>query len=296
MRMNSLASEIRKGLWALDITNIDAYAPVIESFLKHQALDFKGVGRASSLFGITDEYGNVRQPDQDGNIDIPANSIAIVSMFGEVIKTGDICTYGADEIVAALYKAQNNSNIDATVLHIDGPGGAVSAIDVFRDFKANKTKPVIGLLDDALSLHFWTAVELCDFRISNGNVSPRFGSVGVVATLMDYAKALAEQGIIEHKVYADQSEHKNLAFTEALKGNYKMLQEEHLNPLAIKFQEAVIAGCPNLVQEEGVLTGKTFYAEEALRLGMIDAIGNKQLAIQKARGLALSQTISKSNK
>lgn len=293
--MRNLASEIRRGLWALDVSNIELYAPVVEAILTGKNIEFKGVGRATSLFGILDESGNLKNPDKDGNIDLPPNSIAQVSMVGEIIKYGDLCTYGADEIVDALYKAQNNPNVDATVMHFDGPGGSVAAIDLIRDFKANKTKPIIGLVDDALSLHFWTLVELCDYKIMNGNVSPRVGSVGVMATATDYAKALLERGIIKHEIFSDHSEHKNLAFIQALKGEYGLIKKESLNPLALKFQEAVRLGCPNLVEEEGVLTGKTFYADEALRLGMIDEIGSKKTAVAKARALALKQKVSSIN-
>jgi len=296
MDINPLISEIRRGLWSLDITNIHAYTPVIQNLLAGQAIAFPGVNKASSLMNILDNYGNIVRPAADGSVSIPPNSIAQVSMIGEVIKTGDFCTYGADEIVAALYKAQENTNIDATVFKIDGPGGAVSAIDVFRDFAKNKTKPIIGLLGDALSLHYWTAVSCCDYLISDGDVSPRFGSVGVVCSFMDTRKALEEKGYIKVDVYADESEHKNEAFRLALDGKFELIKSEHLSPLAVKFQESVRAGRPNLKEETGVLTGKTFYADEALRLGMIDDIGNIKTAIQKARGLALSQTISKSNK
>lgn len=295
MRINSLASAIRRGLWALDVTNIELYAPVVEAILSGKGIDYHGQPKASSLFSLVDNYGNLKYPDAKGAIEVPPNSIAQIAMVGEVIKSGDICTYGADDIVDSLYRAQANPNIDAIIFHIDTPGGEVAAIDVFRDFAANKTKPVVGLLDDTLSLGFWAACEICDYKMSNGNVSPRFGSIGVVATAMDYALALKERGIIKHEILSTLSEHKRLAFTNALNGDYTMLQEEHLDPLAVKFQKAVIDTCPNLLQEEGVLSGKTFYADEALRLGMIDSIGNPRAAVAKARAIALKQNVSSIN-
>ena len=59
-----------------------------------------------------------------------------------------------------------------------------------------------------------------------------------------------------------------------------------LNPMAKKFQEAIKAAHPNLIEEEGVLTGRTFGAEDAVRLGMINKIGNLKEAMQIAQGLA----------
>jgi protease-4 len=37
-------------------------------------------------------------------------------MVGPVMKYGDMCTYGAEEIVAALYAADRNHNIIGTIL------------------------------------------------------------------------------------------------------------------------------------------------------------------------------------
>lgn len=296
MHINPLITEIRKGLWAIDVNNIEAYKSIVEKIIAGEPFSFNEGNKATSLMGILDGKGRVRMPDSDGGLEVLPNSIAQVSMCGEIIKHGDYCTYGAVEIVEALDAAQDHPNIDATVLKIDGPGGAVSSIDVFRDFKKRKKKPVVGLLSDALSLHYWVAVEVCDYLIIDGDVSPRVGSVGVMASWLDIAKELAERGIIRIEVYAPESEHKNDAFRLAREGKFELIQQEHLSPLAVKFQGSVIAGRPRLIRETGVLTGKTYYADDALRLGMIDAIGNPIDAINKARGLAMSQKFNSSLK
>ncbi|MNR48074.1 hypothetical protein D3C85_1672660 [compost metagenome] len=41
------------------------------------------------------------------------------------------------------------------------------------------------------------------------------------------------------------------------------------------------AACPNLIEEVGVLTGKTFGADKALGYGMIDSIGSRDQAINR---------------
>lgn len=294
MRINPLVSEIRRGLWAIGLHNIEAYFPIIEKLASGQPFDFDVARKATSLLAVIDAKGRMKPEGPEGLI-VPPNSIAQVCMYGEVIKNGDYCTYGADEIVGSLFAADEHPNFDATVFRIDGPGGAVSAIDLFRDFKKAKTKPVVGLLDDALSLHYWAAVEVCDYLIANGDVSPRFGSVGVMASWMDFVKELEARGIIQVEVYAPESEHKNDAFRFAREGKFELIQNEHLSPLAQQFQSSVRAGRLNLKEETGVLTGKTFYATEALRLGMIDAIGNATMAFDKARALALRQQVSKLN-
>jgi len=282
MKGSALLSTILTGEFLIDCHSVSAYYSIIDRVLAGG--NFNLNPQPKSILNIVSADGSPLQKDNDGKSIVTVGAIAIVRMHGEVIKTGDLCVYGADEIVTALTVAENNPNIAATIFDIDGPGGAVNAIGLFQEFARDvKTKPIIGYADSALSLHYWTAVEVCDQIIASNNVSARFGSVGVVLSFADNVKAMKKAGYTIHEIYPDESKHKNLAFALARKGDYKAIKEEFLSPLALNFQDRVRANRPNLKEEEGVLTGKTFFADEALRLGMIDGIGGMQKAIRTAQ-------------
>ncbi len=281
MKVNHLVSEIRRGEWLMDMHNLESYAPIMSKLLAGESLNLNRDPK--SLLNFVDTQGKTLPANEDGVVIVPQGSIAVVKMIGEVIKYGDYCIYGADEIVAALTQAQQMKNVIATILIIDGPGGAVSAIGPFMEFAKNvKSKPIIGLCDQALSLHYWAAVELCDYIMADNNVSARFGSVGVVLSFADNKEAMEKNGIKFHEIYPAESEHKNLSFKLARDGKYEMIKEEFLSPLAKKFQERVRANRPNIKEEVGVLSGKTYFADEALRLNMIDGIGGMDKAIRQA--------------
>jgi protease-4 len=125
------------------------------------------------------------------------------------------------------------------------------------------------------------------------DISAMIGSLGIVMTAQDNREYLKQKGIITHEIYPKESEHKNEAFRLAMDGKYELISEEILSPLAIKFQNQAIKSRPNLIQEKGVLTGKTFFANEALRLNMIDSIGSMRQAVQVALGLAEIQKYKK---
>jgi protease-4 len=167
---------------------------------------------------------------------------------------------------------------------------------MFREFAKYKTKPIVGLVKDALSLGYWAAVECCDYIMMDGNVSSRVGSIGVVASFRDNTKLLEDAGIKIHEIYPPESNFKNKDFADAREGNYEGLIKNSLSPLAKKFQASVRDNRPNLVEDKsiGVLNGAVFYAEKALELGLIDSIGDTRMAIQKARELALSYAVNKS--
>jgi len=273
MKVNSLLSDLYRGEWLMDVHSIASYAPLIVKLMEGDAVS-KQMDQEARVIGFEDKNGRAILPDDEGAYDIPKGSVAHINMIGPVMKYGDWCTYGADDIVRALRMANGHPNIKYSVLHTDGPGGAVSAIGPFRQFAKEKVKPVGVHADACMSLHFFAAHSVGDFVYADNDVSARFGSVGIVSSFIDSRPVLEEKGYKLHEIYPKESEHKNEAFRLALEGKYDMIKKEHLSPVAIKFQDAIRAAMPNLVEETGVLTGKTFSAEKSLELNLIHGIGS----------------------
>lgn len=273
MKVNSLLSDLYRGEWFMDVHSISAYAPLIKKLISAEEVTVQKNEEARVL-NILDQNGKAVTPDGEGALSIPKGSTAHVYMVGPVLKYGDWCTYGADDIVSALRFANAQENIKAIVMHTDGPGGAVSAIGPFLQFAKEKKKPVAVFGDAMMSLHYFAAVTVADFIYADNDVSARFGSVGIVSSFIDSRPVMEEMGYKFHEIYPEESKHKNEAFLLALEGKYDMIKEEHLSPIAKKFQAAVRAGRPNLSEATGVLTGKTFSADQSLEYGMIDGIGS----------------------
>ena len=296
MKVNNLISEIIRGQWLMQPQYLSGMGHIVSKILAGEDVEFNGV--QNSLIKLYDRNGDMIQGEYLTNgwgqivkagFTIPEGSYAMVNMMGPVIKYGDMCTYGADEIVSALNNVNSLANIKGIIMNIDGPGGAVSAIGPFLQFAKNKQKPIVGLIDMAASLHYWTAVSVCDYLMVDNNVSSMVGSVGVVVSFADTKPYYEEMGIKFHEIYPPESKDKNLSFRKALEGDYDTIIAEHLSPIAQKFQNAVRAGRPNLKEADGVLSGRTFFAEEALEYGMIDGIGDLQAAMNIVDRLAFKQ-------
>lgn len=284
MRVDKLLMDLRRSEWLMSLDGVMAYAHLAHKIISGESISI--IEKTHSLVTIIDDNGKTVNPNKDGILIAPKGSVAVVDMIGPVLKYGDMCTYGADEIAAALFQADRNPNIKATVFNIDGPGGGVNAIAPLIDFGKKKTKPVVGLADQCASLHFWALCAVADHRMASNDVSAMFGSVGVVLAFMDAKKVMEKMGYVFHEIYPEESEHKNENIRLALEGKYELIKKESLSPLAIKFQDFVINSTPNLKQEVGVLTGKTFTADQALKNGMINSIGSLDDALQKAHILS----------
>lgn len=280
MKVNPLLNEIAKGQWAMSLEGLNFWGPIAHQIyngtFNANLPDVEANGLIRYMYN-----GSVLRPDEDGNVITPKGTVAVVNMIGALIKYGDWCTYGSDEIVAALYQAERNPNIVGTVLYSDGPGGSVSAIAPFLEFGKMRKKPLVGLYDGCCSAHLYSMYGTRpDYIMAENDISATIGSIGVVISFADNRKYLSEKGFELHEIYADESKDKNLAFKLALEGKYEKIKEEMLNPLARKFQNDVMSFRPNLKKDvPGVLTGKTFFADEAIDLGFADSVGSLQKAI-----------------
>lgn len=276
MKVNKIASEILRGQWFFQSEAINAYAPIAYDFLYGNNKQLRvDDARPDAVFTAYNSSGNPIRPNDQGQLDIPKGSIAVVDCVGVLVKYGDWCTYGAIDIVNALKFADAHPNIIGTVLNVDGPGGSVAAVGPFVEFGKNKTKPVVALCDCAASAHLYAMLAVADHVMADNNISAMIGSIGVVITWMDNSKYLEEKGFTEHVIYADESEDKGKAYHEALKGNYEIVKKDMLSPAAVQFQEFVKSKRPNLkVDHPGLMTGKTFGADEAVKIGLIDKVGS----------------------
>jgi protease-4 len=275
--MLPLLNEISRGTWAMSPEGLNFWTPLIEKMMRGEKFDI--TKSTTALLSVIDPNGNRLSPDNNGSFNPPKGSVAVVNIEGALIKYSDYCSAGAIDIVAALQAADDNPNIIGTVAYFNGPGGSVSAISPFVDFSTTKKKPIVGLYDQACSAHLYAMLAVSDYIMAENDLSSVIGSVGIVATLINDTKALEMKGIVVHQVYPDESANKNEAFILALDGKYDMLKKEVLSPMAIKFQDYVKLKRPNLKNENGVLTGNTFSADQALQLKLIDGIGNLQAAI-----------------
>lgn len=118
------------------------------------------------------------------------------------------------------------------------------------------------------------------------NSTTEIGSIGVMVQFADMQPMWEQEGVKFHRINADQSMDKNKTFTDALNGDYTGIKNEQLNPLDEQFIAAVKANRPNL--PDSVFTGKVFFAEDALSLGLIDKIGSLDDAIAAFSALAYS--------
>lgn len=282
MKGNDSLLTLFDAMWAISPDAFCEYMPVFANIIANNPQITTREVDASINYIINEDGQRIQS--NDGNI--PSNSIGVVNLVGPMIRYGNWWFWGADELVAMLKRFDEDPNIIGTILIIDSGGGSVKAVWPFREFFKVKKKPIVSLADTSASAALWVQSGT-DFRMASNNITSIFGSVGVMANFMTYQKYLKDLGVKEHTIYSNLSEDKNKAFDLAMEGKYDLIKKEHLDPLALRFQADIKTDLPKLdLNVPGIISGKMFYAEEALQHGFIQEIGNLDRAVQVLKELA----------
>ena len=247
-------------------------------------------GKVKAFFYDDDEDDDEEERQSSRYDAVPAGSVARIPIKGTMMKYGTWCEYGMQEIGAFIQEAAAHKNIAAIVLDYDSGGGAVDAVAPLNHavaFAKSLGKPVVASIDMACSAAYWSA-STTDYLVADNDISAEVGSIGVMMSFMDVKGYYEKEGIKLHTIYATESSDKNLAFQKALEGEYDMIREEELDPLARAFQSAVRTNRTGKLKEsaKGILNGKTYFADTALANGLIDRVGNNNTAVEIA--LAMS--------
>jgi len=185
------------------------------------------------------------------------------------IRDSIMSTEQADTYLEMIEYALENETIKAVVVYVDSPGGIASAIEsiysALRDL--GEEKPVVCYVAGmALSGGYYIAVA-CDEIFANP--SSMVGSVGVLALapgLYKPSEAMIETGPYKRTGFSPLEFPFTIA--EVLKSFLKAVEEGRGSRLAINETELALA--------------KIYVGSRAVELGLVDAIGSLQDAIEAA--------------
>lgn len=284
----TVLNEILTGQWLISHSGLLQLGHFFQNLDPHARTSSEEKEERQLLSFFNDDYVRISPRSTE---EIPEGSIAVVNMVGPMTKYSSWWMLGANEVIWQLDFLNNISNVAAIVVYVDGPGGSVSALPLFQDFAKRKKKPIVALCDSSLSLHRFIPDVIADYQMAENNLVARFGSYGVVSSWQDATAYYENLGVKMYEVYPDESAHKNeiwRAFKDNEEQGIKMLKDMHLSPMAKDLQQIVKTAHPNILEEEGVLTGRTFKTDDAIRISMINAQGNMMEAMRFAKGLAAS--------
>lgn len=221
-------------------------------------------------------------------------NVAVMPVVGTLTKRGEMCSYGMKDYMNEIAALNLNEEISAIVLDMEGPGGTVDGTPEFGMAVKSSKKPIVTFGDNMIaSANYWVASQ-SKWIVGNKNNPTEFGSIGVLC-VHEYWGKFIEENIGEVKIIrAPQSVDKALVNPiEALTPELEDSIKEDLRSLAKDFHATVKKGrgARLTASEKDWGTGKMYKTGEAMELGLIDAVGTLNDAINKAVELATNTTM-----
>jgi len=220
-----------------------------------------------------------------------SGKIAVIPLNGTIVgasQQGLLTSGGITPSLVRNYlrKAQADAFVKAVVLRIESPGGSAAAsqeiANEIRRFKEESGKPVVVSMGGVAASGGYYISVYADRIVANP--ATLTGSIGVISELI-YIEGLLEKLGLEMEIIK-AGEHKDMGI-RPLTDEERQIMQAITDDLYEQFVSAVAEGrnlSPATVRN--LATGQLYTGGQALKLGLVDELGDQYRAIEIAGELA----------
>lgn len=226
--------------------------------------------------------------NDDDTKEVSTNRIAVVYAAGDIASgEGDDNSIGSETTSKALRKVRLDDKVKAVVLRVNSPGGSSLASDViWREVKlTKKVKPIIVSMGDVAASGGYYISCAADSIYAQPNTIT--GSIGIFAILPNMQKLFNDKlGITFDGVKTGQ--YADLGNTSRpLTPAERQILQNQINHGYDDFTKAVAAGRHKTqAYINSIGQGRVWTGEQALKLGLVDRLGNIDDAVKSAAKMA----------
>ncbi len=250
----------------LQIKEDDELPVVSSNDYQKVSLDSLGLNKGSDRIGV-----------------LYANGIIVSGQGGDTSPLNGGPSQGSQPLIDALRKAGDDDSIKAVIFRVDSPGGAGLGCDLVRRevAKLKVKKPVIVSMSDyAASGGYWIAMDATAIVAQPLTAT---GSIGIWSVIPNTAK-------LNQNLALNPETFKRGKFADTLTGSQPLdpesakIYDEELFKSYTRFVSLAAAGRGKTpAQMEVIAQGRTWLGSEALKLGLIDALGGFDVAVKLAQ-------------
>ncbi len=210
---------------------------------------------------------------------LPEYNVAEVEVNGAITRDGgggplptSPTSPGADDVVEQMERADDDSNVDALLVKLNTPGGAVLPSDDIRNAAEAFDGPTIAYATDlCASGGYWIASGCDELWARELSI---IGSIGVIGTQVD-ATGLAERlGVDFEYITAGEYKDAGQPFAETTDADREYLQDR-VDEQYEAFVERAAAGRgldPDVVRDT---EARVYTGEHAEEMGLVDELGDR---------------------
>jgi len=208
----------------------------------------------------------------------------VVMASGEILDGNQPSgTIGGESTTTLLRRAREDEDIKAVVLRIDSPGGSVLASEqIYREVQALRAagKPVVASMSDVAASGGYYIAAPADAIYASANTIT--GSIGVFATIPTFDRTLSKLGVQVDGV-GTTALSGSLRLDRPLKPELEQLIQAGVDHSYDQFLQHVAAGRHQSTSAiNDIAQGRVWAGNDALRLGLVDTLGNYEDAVKDA--------------
>lgn len=274
------------GQYALDNGWVDGLRTRHEFQSEMTALLGEGKNNAPYNSISVDNYISIINPPLP-SVPSQRDTVAVVVAKGTILdgkqKAG---TIGGESTSALLRQAREDDTVKAVVLQVDSPGGSAFASEVIRneiELLKQAGKPVVASMSTfAASGGYWISASANHIIAEPSTIT---GSIGIFGLFITFENSFNYLGI--HSDGVATNELNGIAIDRELNEGYKSLIQMGIENGYDRFI-SLVATERNMSKEAAneIAQGRVWIGTQALELGLVDELGNVELAISKAAELA----------
>ena len=211
---------------------------------------------------------------------VTSDGIATIAIQGVIARRANMVNGSSqpkgtsiEQIDAELSRALEDDAVRAIVLDIDSPGGAVGGVSEFAQRVRTSPKPVFALADGmAASAAYWigsAAQRMVATRAS------AVGSIGVYAVMDDMHRRFESAGVHSTLVASGPRKGAGTPGTNVTEEHIASLRETIDAYAKVFFGDVQSARALTAEQLAAVTTGQVWIGEQAVSLGLVDAIASR---------------------
>lgn len=196
--------------------------------------------------------------------------VGVVELVGEISDSKDV--------VKDLDQFAADDSIDGIVFRIDSPGGAVGPSEEMYSavLRAKLKKPVIASFSGIAASGGYYAAAACNKIVSQP--STLTGSIGVIMQIPNFRKVADLVGVNMVTIKAGKMKDVGNSFRDMTDEERAYLQKT-ASDVHENFMAAVASGRSiDRAKLAEIADGRVFVASEAVKLGLVDLLGDSHLA------------------
>ena len=214
------------------------------------------------------------------------NQVAVLHMSGDIVEGREYTDVAADRFVTEIDNLRKDANVKAVVLRVNSPGGSVSAsVKIRRALDLlQKEKPLVASYGNyAASGGYWIS-NGCEHIFADATTIT--GSIGVFSMIPEFGAVTKKVGVGIESVGSNKHSDMFSLMRPFDKQELAYMQAS-VEDIYDSFVGLVAASRNMTVPDvDAIAQGRVWSGDDALKIGLVDAIGTLEDAVAYAAALA----------